>query len=220
MKLVNPFLFITPRDKEKIIGKKDFLKDLKTTVKKSLKTKKSEIILLQGDVGSGKTLFIKKLVKEFDKSKIKKMSFNMNTLNDLRKIFTKKDKKKMVIIDKMDIINHLPKELQKKIINLIIEFTELGINFLIAVDKKTKSLIKDLNNKFKKYLIVKKIPKLEYADAEDLVISRLNEERTKKSESIEPFTQEELKKLFEKSKGNPRMLLMLCASLYEQKLSD
>ncbi len=68
----------------------------------------------------------------------------------------------------------------------------------------------------KKYFKVLEVPPLSFDEAKKLAIQRLDEVRSQGKGSLAPFTEDELRKVYNNSKGNPRLILMLLASLYEE----
>ena len=63
-----------------------------------------------------------------------------------------------------------------------------------------------------------KIPKLNFDEIKELIINRLNESREQPRNDLTPFTEDELRKIHMKAKGNPRLTLLLLKPLYEQKM--
>jgi hypothetical protein len=221
MNVENPFLFITPRKgKDKLVGRFDFLKKVKKTVINSLK--KQSIVTLNGDFGIGKSLFVKKTVKELNKRKsikIYRFDFNFNLLNELRNLPSEKRIKKeiVVVIDRFELILSLSSFLQDKILQIMTDLCKAEITIIVTTSSDLLEKIKDMKPKIKNYFKVLEVPSMNFEETQKLIISRLNEVRPKKSNSIEPFTKYEIKEIYKKSKGNPRMILMLCAALFEEK---
>ncbi|MDD2678887.1 MAG: hypothetical protein PHT91_01475 [Candidatus Nanoarchaeia archaeon] len=217
----NPFLFITPREKsDELIGRFEFFEKIKRVVLESLD--ESAIVTINGDFGIGKSLFVDKVVKDLSKKKSLKvfyLDFNLNTLNDLRNIPLEKElgKQIIVIIDRFELLLSLSNNLQEKIIKIMTELCENKITLIITSSNDLLKSMKKLDNDMKKYFKVLDVPKLSLTEAKRLVISRMDELNRKQRGTIKPFTENEIKKIHENSKGNPRIILMLLASLFEDK---
>ncbi len=220
-RIENPFLFIVPRKEDKIYGRKEFLEKVKKTVLDSLNDQ--VIVTINGEYGIGKTLFIERVVEGLKKRKSIKVfyfDFNLNTLNDLRNLPTEKELKKqiVVVIDRFELILSLSDILQKKILEMMVELCEAKITFIIATTDDLLKKIKSIEPRIKRYFKVLDVPKMSFEEAKELIVSRLNEIRPRKSDSLEPFTLKEVKHIYKVAKGNPRMILLLCASLLEEKI--
>ncbi|HLE06801.1 MAG TPA: hypothetical protein VI790_05575, partial [Candidatus Nanoarchaeia archaeon] len=63
-----------------------------------------------------------------------------------------------------------------------------------------------------------KIPLLPFDDAKKLVLMRLNSVRKEPISDLSPFTEKELRMIWKKSSGNPRLLLLLLMPLYDQRM--
>jgi ABC-type dipeptide/oligopeptide/nickel transport system ATPase component len=219
----NPFLFITPRKNEdNLIGRFDFYEKMKKAVLESLD--ENAIITLNGDFGIGKSFFVEKAMNELSKMKNLKvyyLDFNLNTLNDLRAIPSEKElgKQIIIIIDKFELLLSLSEPLQEKILNLMSELCKNEITLLITTSNDLLKGIKKIEPQIKKYFKILDVPAVNYEETKKLVISRLNEARKTHSDSITPFTESELHSIYKNTKGNPRLILMLLASIYEEKMS-
>ena len=222
MAVQNPFLYITPRDKDFLVGRSNFLDKVKKVVMDSLD--ENAIVSINGEFGIGKTLFVRKVIEDLEEKKksvkVFHYDFNFNTLNDLRNLPSEKKAKKeiIVVIDRFELILSLSNLLQRKILKVMSDLCKAKITLLITSTDDLLKKIKNIDEGVKKYFRVLDVPPMTYEETEKLVISRLNEVRTKNKESIHPFTENEIKAMYKNAKGNPRMLLMLCASLFEEKL--
>jgi hypothetical protein len=216
---VNPFLFITPRDKsDELIGRFDFFEKIKKTVLESLDD--SSIVTINGDFGMGKSLFVKKAMEELSAKKNLKLfylDFNLNTLNDLRNMPSEKKlgKQIIVLIDRFELLLSLSNTLQEKIIKLMTDLCEAKVTLIITSSDDLLKKMAKLDAKLKKYFKVLNVPPISLAEANKLVISRLDEVKKNGKGSITPFTEDEIEKIHKNAKGNPRIILMLLASLYE-----
>jgi len=220
--ITNPFLYITPRDKESLVGRTGFLEIIEKKILESLD--KSAVIAVNGEVGIGKTMFIEKVISKLESRKdikVFKLDFNLNTLNDLRSIPTEKELQKqiLIVIDRFELILSLTKEIQQKVLEVLANLCEAKVTIILATTTGLISKIFEINHNVKKFFNVLNVPYMNFEEVKKLVVSRLNEVRKEKSDKIEPFLKEELDMIYKNSKGNPRMVLMLCASLYEKKVS-
>ena len=221
MNITNPFLFITPRSQDLLVGRRDFLKKIKSTVVNSLKEK--TIVTINGDFGIGKTLFVEKAIKELKSRKNIKLysyDFNFNILNELRNLPSEKKVKKqiIVIIDRFELILSLSSVLQEKILKIMAELSEAKITLIITSSDDLLKRLKRIKPSIKKYFKILNVPSMTFEETKRLIISRLNESRPKSKDSLHPFTTQEVKQIFKTSRGNPRMVLMLCAGLFEEKV--
>ncbi len=215
----NPFTYITPRENEEIIDRINVYNRLEKKILDTLI--QGTIIFLEGDYGSGKSLLVQKLKKNLgNKIKIITLDFTGMILNDLRKLPLEKKREILVVIDRFDLSEGLSKENFEKLLDLILELKNRGLSFLLLLNNKTTKAIKKAKSRLKKEYSIIRIPALDYKFSKELIISRLNEIRKSKNESLEPFTEKEIKEVWRNSKGNPRMLLLLCENLFERKMKE
>jgi len=212
----NPFLEISHRGDEKVIMNTQSTKKIKNLSKEL--TKNNIILFIVGEPGSGKTLSEKEIEKSLPKRlEKKKIIFSSDLINELKYLSSKKTLKKKTImfIDKFELSDIIKDEKLKKIINLIINTSKIGIGYVITCTPSTLVRLFSLSDKIKSYSKVYSVPALSLEQAKKLIISRLNIIRKKKINSVDPFTTSQIKNIWKTSKGNPRMILLLCASLYE-----
>lgn len=216
---INPFLFITPRDKsDQLIGRFDFFEKIKKTVLESLDD--NCIVTINGDFGIGKSLFVKKAMEELSAKKSLKLfylDFNLNTLNDLRNMPTEKElgKQIIVIIDRFELLLSLSNNLQEKIVKLMANLCEAKVTLIITTSDDLLKKMAKMDANLKKYFKVLNVPPVSLTEAKKLIIARLDEVRKINKGTIKPFTENEVEKIHKNAKGNPRIILMLLASLYE-----
>jgi len=172
-----------------------------------------------GDYGSGKTLLLREVKRYAKQRNCEVIEFNV-AHDILDKVFSLREEKKDVIvfIDQFDLLAGADEEHFKNILEALKGKTIEGMTFVITLTPSTLKYISKLDKGFYNMLRKFEIPPLSYEDARRLIIARLNEVREKKSDSLAPFTEEEVRELYEKSKGNPRLLLLLCSSLYDRKM--
>lgn len=217
--IINPFLFITPRDKsDELVGRFDFFEKIKKTVLESLD--ESAIVTIKGDFGIGKSLFVKKAMEDLSAKKNLKifyLDFNLNTLNDLRNMPSEKEigKQIIVIIDRFELMLSLSNILQEKIVKLMADLCKAKITLIITASDDLMEKMAKMDAKLKNYFKVLNVPPISLAEAKKLVISRLDEVRKNNRGTIKPFSENEIEKIHRNAKGNPRIILMLLASLYE-----
>jgi hypothetical protein len=216
----NPFLSITPREKsDELIGRFGFYEKIKKTILESLDD--YAIITINGDFGIGKSLFVEKVLADLSKKKqlkIINLDFSLNILNDLRNIPSEEEagKQIIVIIDRFELLLSLSNNLQKKIVQLMNDLCKAKITLIITSSDDLLKKMAKMDAGLKKYFKVLEVPPLSFDEAKKLAIQRLDEVRSNGKGSLTPFTEDELRKVYNNSKGNPRLILMLLASLYEE----
>lgn len=221
MEDTNPFLRIVPTENEKFYGERERLfVEIVDGIKKSFDGK--EVVLLNGEYGLGKSFFIKKLEEKLSKKgefTIQSLDFTANLMSDLNSIEEQKKKRNLfIIIDKFDLFTFIKDELAERIINKILKLAKDGILFMLAC---TPSSLKRLYKNYpelKKRAQVFEVPRLNYNETKELILSRLNSIRKVMSDSLNPFTDSEVKKIWKEAEGNPKLILMLCSNIYEQKM--
>jgi type II secretory pathway predicted ATPase ExeA len=214
----NPFYNIVPRYKESMVGGKATMSRLENELK-TVK-EKGKILILVGEHGSGRSLIVQnfKDVLRRKRMKIYEKDFSLRLLEEIRAHGTAKKRKSIFcIIDKFDYYCGLDLPILKKIIKLMIEVNDLGVNFLLVMTPDTLDELSKLNGSFKARTRITNIPPLNFEQAKKMILNRLNEVRRKKNNSLEPFTEEEMRHIWKKARGNPRMILLICASLFDAK---
>jgi archaellum biogenesis ATPase FlaH len=213
----NPFLSIVPRRNEDIIDMVSIVNELKELAIKALNG--DVLIVLKGTYGSGKTIIAEQISRILKKKKIdvRRMPCTQEILNDVRSIPEERKKDIFVIIDGLDICMGMDETTINKFLNILMERSQKGLTFLMECTPEVLDLFNNTNPRFSSSSKIVDVTPMGYDEARELIVSRLNEIRAKKSDSIDPFTEEELKKYWKTSKGNPRMLLMLCQSIYDDR---
>lgn len=207
----NPFMSIIPREEEKAVGVN------KQQIKELLNKNKGKwtVFIVSGEYGSGKSLVISEIEKQIKGAKIEKIIYSREMGSGIRAL---REKKKIVVeIDKFELSETTKDETLRVLLDTVANVSEGGVTFIISVTPKTLSRLFSLSQKFKNTSIVYNMPPLSYEEAREMVVSRLNEVRNKDSASIEPFTDAELKEIWRKSNGNPRLILLLCATMFDLK---
>ncbi len=138
-------------------------------------------------------------------------------INELEKIQVDKPSKskKIVSIDKFELSDVLSDTKLIKLINILLAKSKSGVGFIISCTPQTIVRLFSLSDKLRQYSKVFNVPKLTFNQAKQLIIIRLNNIRKQKSNSLSPFNEHQIKDIWKTSNGNPRMILLLCASLYE-----
>lgn len=209
----NPFLFIVPRKKEEIISKELF-NEFKEECKKAISESKT-FIIIQGGYGSGKTLFLNKLTESI-KGEILSYLLSNDLPNQLEVIEPKKGL--VVAIDSFDLITGLSHEGVDRVFQSISNLLDNKAIVIITCRKATLRFVLKQNPLLRSKLKVVNLKPLDLEDAKDLARARLNEVREIRSEALEPFNGEEIRHIWKKVNGNPRMLLLVLSSLYDEKL--
>ena len=195
----NPFLEIVPAEEEELIELEGMnIDDIVEKIKQG-----GKIILIVGEHGSGKSQLIKELRKRVYGDLI---GFDFNIFDRIRRV-----KSGPLYIEDFDLINGLSSDKQKKLVSLIEDKSKLGITFVIECTPQILKRIKFENQ------IEFKMPEFTLEAAKKLVISRLNRVR-QESNSLSPFTEDEIEKAWKKSGYNPRMFLMILSTLYDIKV--
>jgi len=201
-----------PRDDE-IMVNEGFLTEVAERIKSRVKN--NRLIILEGDYGSGKSLYFNRLYKRL-KTKKDLIEFSDGIITVLESKVPVKNK--TLFINNFDLLHGLTEPQVIKLSALIVKLLDEEMIILIACRKDTVNLLLKANPLLHSKVNRVKLPGLSFDDARELVINRLNESRKKKSNDLTPFNKNELELFWNKSNGNPRMLLMLLSPLYEQRM--
>ncbi|MDD5182198.1 MAG: hypothetical protein PHC66_03440 [Candidatus Nanoarchaeia archaeon] len=215
----NPFLSIVPRKGEKMFG----ISEKNILLMAEGVSKGRKILLISGDYGSGKSLIAEKIEKNIDSNvKIEKWMFTVDLANQLRSLPIEEalKRKVAVFIDRFELSDVMDDTSLIKILKLIVEITKMGVSFIIDITPKTIMRLYDLNPEFKNISELYTVKPMIFQEVKELVLSRLNEIRTTRSSDISPFTERELMDIWKKSHGNPRMILLILANLYDIKMAE
>lgn len=215
----NPFLSIVPRKGEKMFGMSE--KSILLMAEGVSKGKK--LLLISGDYGSGKSIIADKIEKNLASDvKIEKWMFSVDIANQLRSLPMEEAlrRKVAVFIDKFELSDVMDDKTLMKILQLMVDITKMGVSFVIDVNPKTVMRIYELDDAFKSLSELYTVKPLVFHEVKDLVLSRLNEVRTTKTQDLSPFSEKELMDVWKKSQGNPRMILLILANLYDIKMAE
>ena len=143
--------------------------------------------------------------------------FTPAVYNKIRAIKITPSKKILLMLDDFNNIEMLDKLSQQRIIDLLYNLSQnLAI---MLVENRDDGVEKDLEKQaknFRKY----EIKELSKGDVKQIIINRLNTVRKSKTDSLNPFTQAEFEKIYKKARGNPRIALLICSALYDQKTNN
>jgi len=208
----NPFNLIVPRDDELMINEKS-LKAISDKIKDRITSRK--LVILEGDYGSGKSLYLKRL---HGRLKTKKETINFTDV-----IITVLEgkvpvKNKSVFIENLDLLHGFKKDQVYRFSKALIKLLDKGMIVLAACRKDTLSMLYEANPLIRSKTNRIKIPHLSFDQAKKLVVNRLNESRSNYEDDIEPFSNHELRTIWHKTNGNPRLLLLLLGPLYDQRM--
>lgn len=212
----NPFFEIAHKGDEDIILDKKSIEKIKSLTKEVLKN--NAILFIVGDPGSGKSLVEKEIESDIPKGYVlKKYDFTKDLLAELRAIpvMQSMKKKTIVFIDKFEMSEVIDDKQLKNILEIIKTTSKSGVGYVVSGVPENLERIQEISPETNKQLKVYRTPALSFEQAKKIVVSRLNSVRSKNSDSIAPFTEQQLKKIWLKSNGNPKMILLLCGTLYD-----
>ncbi len=214
----NPFISITYSKSDTVVDRVNEKIELLIMLNEAMEH--GGIIVLKGDPGMGKSTIISTLESELKKSKnieMIKEEFTPLIYNKIRNLHIDPTKKTLVILDDFNNIEMVDKLSQQRIVDMLYN---LGQKIAIMlVENRTEGVEKDLEKQgknFKRY----EIKGLSKEDIKQIIINRLNSVRKSKSDSLDPFTSQEFEKIYKKSRGNPRISLLICSALFDQKTNS
>ena len=215
MLATNPFVIITSSGNEKVVDRIKEKVELQLHINEAVNNGK--LVILKGAPGMGKSTIINWILKDIQKAKgveIFKEEFTPSVYNRIRGLNVNPTKKMLIILDDFNNVEMLDATSQKKVLGLVNDLAQrMGI---LLVENRTEGAERDfkkLGNKFQKY----ELGGLSYSDLKQVIIDRLNRVRDVPTDHLDPFTEFEYEKIYKKSGGNPRIALLICASLYDQK---
>ncbi len=211
----NPFIVITSSGNEKVVDRVKERVELQMQINEALKNGK--IVVLKGNSGVGKSTLVNLIVKNLKNAKninVIREDFTPSIYNKLRSINLSPANKTLIILDDFNNIELLDKNAQERVLQLMFELSNRAAILLIenrneGVDKDFKRIHKEIT-KFD-------VTGLQRSDLKQLLIDRLNATRDVPRDNLDPFTDEEFDKIYKKSDGNPRIALLICAALFDQK---
>lgn len=211
----NPFIF--SKEEEETVGRKDVLEKLN----KKLREEKAPLVFFSGKVGSGRTFFINKLrdkLAEEPGIDLEALTLTSRAIKDLEQI-PKKEREGEVIfaIDMFERTKDLDEEAQEEVIELIKKRHEAGIGLILIVTPKMIEFLGENYSTFHNRGGVIKLRSLNLEEAKKLIKLRLD--RVDRN-FPDIFSKKEFKKIWKEADGNPRTILMTCASLFEKKVES
>ena len=214
----NPFISITYSENDTVVDRVNERIDLLILINEAMEH--GGIIVLKGAPGMGKSTLLNAIEKELKKSKnidMMREEFTPAVYNKIRNLNITPAKKMLIELDDFNNIEMLDKLSQQRVIDLLYSLSQ-KIAVLI-VENREEGVEKELkaqSKQFKKYLL----DGLSKEDLKQIIINRLNLVRPAKSESLDPFNESEYEKIYKKARGNPRIALLICSALYDQKTNS
>ncbi len=214
----NPFISITYSENDILVDRVNERIEILILINEAMEH--GGIIVLQGAPGMGKSTLLTAIEKELEKSKnidVIREEFTPMVYNKIRNLDIKPPKKLVIELDDFNNIEMLEKLSQQRVIDLLYNLSQ-KIAVLIVENREdgVEKALKSQCKQFKKY----NLAGLSKEDLKQIVINRLNSVRAIKSDSLEPFTEAEYEKIYKKARGNPRIALLICSALYDQKTNN
>lgn len=214
----NPFISITSSEKDIIVDRANEKIELLILINEALEH--GGIIVLKGGPGMGKSTLLNAIEKELKKSSkisLTREEFTPAVYNKIRSLNVNHAKKTLLILDDFNNIEMLDRISQQRVIDLLYNLSQ-NISILI-VENREGGVEKELEKQgrqFDKY----SLEGLSREDLKKVVINRLNSVRERASDSLDPFSGAEYDRIYKKSRGNPRISLLICSALYDQKTNN
>ncbi len=214
----NPFISITYSNDDVVVDRVNERIEVLILINEAIGY--GGIVVIKDAPGTGKSTLLGTIEKELKKSsnvEIIKEEFTPAVYNKIRNININTPKRLVVVLDDFNNIEMLDNFNQQRVIDLLYNLGQKAA--IILVENRIEGVEKELekqNKKFKRY----ELDGLSREDIKQIIINRLNTVRSTKSESLEPFTQVEYEKIYKKSRGNPRIALLICSALYDQKTNS
>jgi len=208
----NPFNLLVPRDDELMINE-SFLKELSAKIKERVKNRR--FVVLEGDYGSGKSLYLKRLYKRL-KTKKQMLDFTEVIITVLEGKVPEKNKSLFIL--NFDLMNGFNDDQVYRLSEALLKLTSEGMILLVGCRRETLKRLYEVNPLIRSKTNRLRVPSLSFDEVKELVLNRLNEVRPKSKDSLEPFSVKELKTVWRKANGNPRLIMLLLAPLYEQRM--
>ncbi|MCL4398591.1 MAG: ATP-binding protein [Candidatus Parvarchaeota archaeon] len=214
----NPFISITYSENDTVVDRVNERIELLLLINESMDH--GGVVVLKGAPGMGKSTLLNAVEKELKKSKSIDMlreEFTPAVYNKIRNLNLNQAKKLLIELDDFNNIEMLDKLSQQRVIDLLYNLSQKAA--VLIIENREEGVEKELkmqSKQFKKY----QLEGLSKEDLKQIIINRLNSIRTTKSDSLEPFTEVEYEKIYRKSRGNPRIALLICSALYDQKTNS
>mgnify|MGYP001626207568 FL=1 len=207
--LNNPFIVITSTENDKVVDRVRERAELQLAIN-DLLHKNGGIIVVYGPPGIGKSTIINWVTADLKRKEdlsVMKEEFGLTVFNKLKTFNIPPDKKAIIILDDFNNLDLLDRQTQNKILDLIIELSKKIV--VIVVDNRDKPVHKQLSSLEKETVKELKVESMNKNDILQMIANRLNLVRPVPSSDIAPFTKEEIDKVYHKSDGNPRVVLLI-----------
>lgn len=209
----NPF--ILPEKSEEIIGRKEVFNRLF----EEIRDRDAPLVFFVGRIGSGRTFFIQKLERKVDKEldiDFEVLTLTSKALEDLEDIPKKERAQEVVFtLDMFERVMDLDEETREGTMETIKKRNKAGIGLILVITPKTfNSLIKNYKDLVDRGKAIK-LRSLNLEEAKKLI--RLRLDRVDKN-FPDMFSEEEFERIWKQSKGNPRTILLTCASLFKERV--
>ncbi len=215
--LNNPFIVITSTENDKVVDRVRERAELQLAIN-DLLHKNGGIIVVYGPPGIGKSTIINWVTADLKRKEdlsVMKEEFGLTVFNKLKTFNIPPDKKAIIILDDFNNLDLLDRQTQNKILDLIIELSKKIV--VIVVDNRDKPVHKQLSSLEKETVKELKVESMNKNDILQMIANRLNLVRPVPSSDIAPFTKEEIDKVYHKSDGNPRVVLLILSTLFDKK---
>ncbi len=211
----NPFISITYSKDDTIVDRVNERIELLILLNEAMDH--GGVIILKGAPGMGKSTLIGAVQNELEKSSrinIIKEEFTPTVYNEIRGIENSPEKKTLIILDDFNNIEMLDRLSQQKVIDMVYKISQnIAVMLIENRDEGVEKELETQGKLFKKLTL----GGLSKEDIKQVILNRLNIARKTKSDSLSPFNPIELDKIYKKAKGNPRITLLICSALYDQK---
>ncbi len=212
----NPFVNITSSMDDKVVDRTEERVQLQMYINDVING--GGIVILEGKPGIGKSTLMNLVLKDLQKSQkldIQKYYFTPSVYNALRSLNVKTNTRTLIIIDDLNNMEMLDKGSQAKVIQLLGSISKkFGIVIIENRDEGVQPSLEKLGETSEKMVL----GGLKKDDMRQMIINRLSLVSTKPNSGLEPFTENEFEKIYKKSNGNPRIALLICSALYDQKM--
>jgi len=209
---MNPFNNIVPQADELLVNE-DLIKEMSERIREHIALKR--LIVVEGEYGSGKTHFLTRL---YSRLKTKKELLDFTDV--ITKVLEAKVpvKNKSIFIKNFDLSVGLNDEQLTALGDVLLKSINAGVIIVISARKATVRRLFKINPLLMSKHQRIKVQPLPFDDAKKLVLMRLNSVRKEPISDLSPFTEKELRMIWKKSSGNPRLLLLLLMPLYDQRM--